>query len=381
MAAKWVKMVICTLVLLLCTGCWDSVDLDSRSLFTSYIVDKTDNGYAFYVEIATITSNLVNPAQEQQQGQKPTIIRSEGATFTEARADLDRIVAKPLFLGANQALLFTERMARSGIEEYMYRVRAMPDFRKSEDVAVLFGDPREFLDIQPQNATTVGFAVEYSIQNDIDEGHGFHVTAEDVLEKLSSFNNKAFLMKTLAVKEGQPAIVAYAVFDGGKCLGFIPREEGRGIVYTYSRALGSRAPNFDYVVPWSGGMVAVRVELTQNDISPSYRDGKVYFDLEYHFYVEELYPWNANPVTEAAVREIKGGLKAMLEEDIWKAVNASQKDFGVDFMSFSEPFRISYPDAYEKMDWKREFPGAKFSLKVVIDHYTCKGFTYDPYNR
>lgn len=377
MPARLVKITLCIMILLLCTGCWDALDLENRSIGTAFILDKTEKGYAYYVEIASITSNAVNPGQEQQQGQKPVIIKAEGATFPQARADLDRIAGKAIYLGANQAMLFTEKMAESGIEEYMYRVRGMNDYRKTQDAAVMLGDPMEFLGIQPENATTVGFAIQDSIQNEIDDGHTFHISAQDLLDKLAA-QNKAFAVNTLSIKDGQVALVGFSIFDGGNCIGYIPTEEGRGVVYTISYVSGSSAPNFTYIVPYAEGQVTVDAHLLGKDIRTSYEKGKLHFDLEYHFLGETQYPSNTNPLTEAVQQEVTTGLQAQLEEDIWRAVNASQKDFGVDFMSFSETFRISHPDTYAKMDWKQEFPKAEFTVKAVVDQIVCKGFNYNP---
>jgi spore germination protein KC len=378
MPKKAVKTIALLAAALCLTGCFDALDIEDRDICTAVVVDKEEDGYSFTVEVAAISSKIQNPQSEKGagQGQNTNIVKGMGKTFVEARHNLDRELNKPVYLGAVQAVVITENMSKSDIEEYTFRIRQMQEYRKTMDVLVTPDKPEEFLKIQPENAQTVGFAIEYTLDNLIELGTTFHMSLADLLQKLVS-KNPSYLMSTVAVQNSQIALVGYAVFDGGKQVGYIPYEQARGIIYL---ADIESTPKFDYLLPIKDVNISASAALVKREIKAYYDNGRILFALNLSFDTIILHPSSKIPVTKKMVEEAKEKQKELLMQDILMTLGFSRNYFGLDYLSFSEAFRIAYPDEFEGMDWKKEFKNAEFSVNIDLDVKEDVSVDYDPKN-
>ncbi len=377
MVKKALKIALASGMILLTAGCWDSLPVEDRDICTAVLVDYSDGDYSFYVEVAAISSKIQGQRSEQGGGeiQDTNIIKASGKSFAEARIALDKLLNKPIFLGAVQALILTESMTDHGIEEYAYRVRQMIDYRKNMDVIVTPDDPADFLGIRPANESTVGFAVEDSLETMLKLGSTFHVSLAELLEKLAS-PNPCYLLSTLSVVDGQISLIGYTAFSGGTREGFIPYAESRGIICIVLGQSGGKAM-FNYVVPLGDKQFSLETELTSFNVTPVYKDGTVEFHLNFGFKSTHLYPSSNDPITPQVENAIEAGLCQQLLQDISQAVALSQS-YGCDYLSFSELFRIRYPDVFEQMDWESEFKRAVFSISVNVDILQTESVDYNP---
>lgn len=365
------------LCLLLSTlsGCWDATDIENRAVCTAVVVDREDDNYAFYVEVAVVESRSQNGQREQSEGQamKTVIVKSSGKDFADARIDLDNKLNKPVFLGAVQSLILTERMADSGIEEYALRVRQMVDYRKTMDVIVTPENPRTLLEMHPEDSSTVGFAIEDTMQNIVENGYAFRMSLADLLQKLVS-HNPCYLMSTLAVRDGQITLVGNTVFNGGKRLGFIPFEESRGIVYLTSRE--KLKPKYNYVVAADDAKFTMDVELKSRKIKALYDGEHISYTIEMYLDAKILYPNRDKPYTAALKEKLRNEVTAAMDRDVSYAL-ALSKEYG-DFMSLSEAFRIKYPDAYDQLDWNQAYQKAEINVLYSVDIKEGATTDYNP---
>lgn len=381
MIKRSVKKSVCSLFLLaipgILTGCWDALDIDDRDICTAVVVDRQGDILQFYVEIPNISSNIQKQESDQSGGQgiSTAIVKGEGKTFAEARISLDTVLNKPLYLGAVQSLILTEALADSGIEEYALRVRQLTDYRKTMDVIVTPDKPKDFLCLQPENEATVGFAIEDTLESAAKLGITYHMSLAELLQKMES-RNPCYLLNTLAVREGQISLIGSAVFDGGKRVGYIPFEESRGI--TLLTAQKRVKPRFDYVAEMDGLQFTLETTLKRRSIKAQYDGVKPSYDVKLHFDAINLYPSGRIRITNALCSEIGGKLKEQITNQIYRTIETSQKTYGCDYLSFSEPFRISYPEAYNAMNWHEVFKEAVFKVDVSVKVIPNRSVDYDP---
>src|SRR5690554_5104116 len=186
---KTIKIILIMLVYLIVTaGCWDMEDIEDYNILTTVIVDKTEEGFAFYVEIAPI--GATQQGQEDKQANTQTIImKGEGKTLAEARKNLNRKSNKTLFLGAISCLIFTEKVAKYSIEEYLYRLREDPQYRKTLSVYILKDDPMKLLNSQAENNSLIGMAIEECMQSLVKIGFSVDISVLEILEGLVCPNN------------------------------------------------------------------------------------------------------------------------------------------------------------------------------------------------
>jgi hypothetical protein len=269
----------------------------------------------------------------------------------------------------------TERLADSGIEEYTLRLRQMTEYRKTLDVVVTPDEPRDFLNVQPANASAVGFAIEDTLETLLRLGMTFHLSLADLLQKLES-RNPCYLMNTLAVREGQITQIGQTVFEKGQRRGSIPFEETKGIVFLVTRM--RYKPHFDYVVTLDGELFTLETTLKKRSVKPRYDGFKPTFDIDMKFEAVGQYPSKRIRITDELRHDIARMVKEQLEKDIRGVIETSQKKFECDYLSFSEPFRIAFPEAYEVLDWHEEFKKAEFNVHLEVNVTKNRIVDYDP---
>lgn len=372
---KRVKCLVCILLALLLTGCWDAHDIEDRDIALAVLVDRTqDGGYIFYVEIASIHSTSESGGGGDSSAvKKPRVIRSEGRTLVEAREALDAELNHPIFLGAVQGVMFTDRFAYAGIEEYMYRLRQINDYRKTLDVVVAQGEPAEILNVKPENDTSIGYDLEDTLQGVVDSGGAVHFSLADVLQKLGS-PERCFLLPTVAVKNDQLALVGYSVFDGGYCKGFIPMDQCRGIAYILAPA-----PRFQYVVSCKEGDLSIEARMTERHIDAEYKHSQISYSLKYKFEITLLYPQKDFHITKDVQHEAEKKVQQTIEQDVYSAIMQSQNEYACDYLGLNRVFGIGYPEPYARMDWSLEYPKAGFSVHADVTFDVTSQMDYDPH--
>lgn len=332
------------------------------SICTAVVVDYKDSEYSFYVEIVNTTPSK-STGEGSNGGQKPAVVKGSGDSFAQARVEVDKALSKPIYLGSVQSLIMTEEMADNGIDEYAYRVREMPDYRKTMDMIITPDSPMDILSAKPENASSVGFAIEDMLQTLQEQGTTFHMSLSDVLQKLNS-QNKAFLLSTLGLKNGKIAFLGYTVFDGGQRKMFIPQEKSLGILYLIQ--IGEKAtPMFLYVIKVDQVDYTLEATLKHEKITVTWDGVKASYVIDLDFSAEMLYQSSGAPISKQTKSAIQADLLNQLQENVTETIRTSL-DCGCDYLSFSEPFRIQYANVYEQLDWTTAFKNSEFTFNIDV---------------
>ncbi len=334
------------------------MDINDRNIVTAVLVDKTDYGYALYAEIPQLTATSNN---EGGQKTKPIILKSEGRTFVETRENLDWKMDKPIYLGAVQTLILTEKLARYDVEEYVLRLRQTSDYRKTVHLVVTTSDPEQLLSDTPENAESVGFAIEQTLTSMINTGQLYHISLIDVLQRLSS-SYKQYLLPTVDLVDQEPCFTGFSVFSGGMKTAFIPASECKSIVFMHSKNAVAL-----YTVPYKDTSATLEVKLGKKNTTPYYVDGKISFDLVLAFKATLLYPAKAKPVTGTDIAVLQATLQAMLEKEFSEMFHKSQTEYKFDTFRLWSPFRITFPEDAKKMNWAGEYPNVSLNLSISVE--------------
>lgn len=372
-------MVLPACVLVMCcilTGCWDAVDIDRRDICTAIILDRQGDQFAIYAEIAEVTGKKQNTTGDkggvQQNG--TVVVCGRGATIPTARLNLDRALNKPLYLGAVQVLILTERMAEYGVEEYVMRLRQLNEYRKTMDVIITPDEPEAFLQVTPENDASVGFATEDTIETLRRKGRAYHMSLADLMEKHAS-KNPCYLLTTMSAKTGQIYPVGLMVMDHGKKIGFIPNEESNAFaIFTKKQAKIMVEDD----VPMDGAHVAVEAKLKSRCIKVRWDGEKAVFTVTVKVDARVQYPNSERNITQDIARQLEESLVNQITGKINQTIEASQKNFHCDYLSFGEDFRIAEPEIYEDNKWQELFDGAEFSVRVFVQMLESRIIDYNP---
>ncbi len=353
---------ILLLALAFCTaasssGCWDATDINNKSLITLVLTARQDDEFVFYFEVPNLS---VSQSQDSGSSREQySIVSGAGATFAEARRHLNAKMDKPVFLGTVRALLVTDELAKHGLEEYMYRMQTMIDYRKTLLIATTRDKPEDVLSVKPENNVSIGYSIEETIRSNRDLGKVVTYTVSDVFEFL--YSGYCFVLINLDVRDGLLAYTGYTIIHNGSYLGFIPLEDSAGLVWL----LGDNIERI-YVVPLGGVLVTFKVKMKKRDIEPLYADGQITFNISFSFESEALYSDKNVSLDDQALEQVKPALQAQLLEDIAAAIRQSQS-FQCDYLGFKEHFRVAYPNILSqisKSDWVSRYMNATFNISA-----------------
>lgn len=336
------------------TGCWDSIDINERSIATLVLTDRQNDQFTFHVEIP----NLAVQVQEGGGGDMPKyqILMGSGDTYADARRQLNAKMELPLFLGAVRVLVVTDDLCRYSLKEYTYRMQSMVDFRKTLNIVTTNEKAEDLLSVQPVNNVYLGFYLEEVIK--VSEGNGKIITytTSEVLEFL--YSDTCFVLPNLGLENGYIAYTGFTIIHRGSYLDFIPLDEAYGLVWL----LGDNIERI-YTVPFYDNLVTVKVTGKKRIIKPEYKDDHIVFNISFAFDSEVLYEEKNMVFDEFMKEQVKSQLQAQLLEDITAAINQSTS-YPCDYLRFREKFRIAYPNEVDKLDWPSAYAQATFNISV-----------------
>jgi Ger(x)C family germination protein len=344
--------------LLLLTGCWDAREVNELSLATMIILDKLGDEYTFTLEFPTIT-----PIGESgSSASKCVYLKAIGKTFPEVRDDLENQLEKPLYLGTFQTLMVTERAARDDMAEYMLRMRQDPSYRQRVIMVVTRDEPEAFTHREDKTASGGGGNIDDLLTTIAHGGRSYYKTTAAYMEDI--LNKRGFVIHCIDLKDKKIDLAGYCVFRDAKCVGFIPTEESRGLIW-----LVADNPIWHYRVPFENGFATVEVRLDKRKIVPSYENGSIRLILQVDLDAQVQYVGldGLFPLNKTALNEIKTQVDGMIHQELQSTVDRSQKEFQSDYLLFGEAFRIAYPDVFDKMDWGQEYLNAQIDVQTKVD--------------
>lgn len=305
------------IAVLMTAGCWDARDIEERSIATLVILDKTDTGYAFYVEYAVISASSSSGSGEGKNSYRFSV--GEGETLAIARDVLETKSINPIYLGAVSAVVLTENMARFGIEEYMYRLREINDYRKVVDIFVTSETPEAVMAIG-RGETSVGKIVESILKNLIKNDQICDIAhLAKVLEHMANTNN-CFLLPAVSIVNEEIIVSGFSVFSDARCIGSIPWAETRGINFINMEHVQKY-----YTVPYGQETTTFALRLKNKKIVPSYEDGTVSFLIELNLRAQIAYASDAIKLYDADDEALRQQLQTMIAEEMLFAIETSQR--------------------------------------------------------
>ncbi len=145
---------------------------------------------------------------------------------------------------------------------------------------------------------------------------------------------------------------------------FIPQEKSLGILYLIQ--IGEKAtPMFLYVVKVDQVDYTLEATLEHENIAVTWDGVKASYVIDLDFSAEMLYQSSGAPISKQTKSAIQAELLNQLRENVTEAIRTSL-DCGCDYLSFSEPFRIKYPDVYEQLDWAAAFRDSEFAFNIDV---------------
>ena len=352
-------MTVLAICLPLLSGCWDSLDIQQENIHISVAIDYQDDKYHFFGEVADLAAQQQKSGDGGQGNIGFSIVKAEGETYAKTRDTLNRKSSKPVYLGACKVLIFTDRLASHGVEEYLNRSRTQRNTRKSLKVITTAEDPEVLLRTDLDNSSSAGLAIDNIQESMMKDGSSFYVNIGDLLEVMA-VKKAGFLIPTMGIEESHITLTGYTVFQNSKKVGFIPHTERRGVVFF----LNPRG-RFHYEVALDSKRFELDVTLDNKKINTLYSDGQLTIQARFSFktvlnYMAEMYP-----ITKADREMLQYMLEEVTRQDIIEALETSQ-EYAVDYLEIYRHFRAQHNSEFKSIDWEQVYRDAEIQVTTDV---------------
>lgn len=386
MRKKLVSLIILTLIIILCTSCNGSRELDELGIVSAVALDLENEKIILTVEV--IIPSATAPASTAEE--KVIYVQSTGDTIAEAYSNATLDFDKILYVPHNMIVIFGSEFAKRGIGDYM--IDFLNDSEPRETAYMLVA-------INEKAYNLVG------IDGGLSVGTGNHL--QTIIEN-QKFNSKTRrlsiyeyfkyfyrngtpvlgVVERIEVKEvnkkggkdrpdkAELNLMGGAVFRRDKLEGYYTGDEMIGFNYITNQVEGGlivfQVPeeNIDNkkLVATKGKFTTIEIISSKTKNNIEIVDGKMHLNINVKIkgtLAEETKGLN---VSDLSVKdEIQLACSKKVEEYIKTTMDKAQKEFQIDSFSINDLVYIKYPEVWKQVssDWNNSvFPNISYSVKV-----------------
>lgn len=395
MRNKFAKVFLVSLTLLFLYGCYDGTEPDSLGYVVAIGVDraKTDE------EKFNITLQFANPTKisggASQEGGKGGAEGIENITVTapsiySAVNVANHIISKTFVLSHTKLVVFSDEIARAGVEDLLETIGRSSDIRPNTYFAVSKGAAKDFLEavnpeteINPVRYYTMIFENAYSgfIPKDLSQDFYFYCGSDEkstVLPMCSVANKEGtdnfsdtgyqyrledFMAGDVPSKKQETEVVGMALFQKDKMIGEMGDIEteiyniltgeynNSYVTYRYNKT--PEDPITVLQKPFKNPKIEVK---TDGDVPQIL----IKISLEADFYSS-----TPEVAVEDHLDEFSEQISSEIQAEIEKFLKSTQ-EFGVDIVGFGSYAKRNFLDtkSFSAYGWLEKYPTAKFDVSV-----------------
>ncbi len=353
---------------ILTTSCWSRREIDDLGFVMGLGISKTEAG------LYSVVAQVGNPSGLVAEVTEPkyiyTIMKSEGLTVFDALRNLSMIAKRRLYIAHITTLIIDESIAKEGLGDVVSFLVQDMEVRLEMSVFISKLPPEDIFDTP--NHLGVIPAVGLSTIAD-SYGANSKIYVSDLHETVEAVNNPSInYVTTLVEKISSPSkeelshlkLTQIAIFEDDKLRGYLDYEEGQGfnlITNNFENGL------ITFESTSTNDTIVIEILESTTNISPSYKDGKVSFDIELKVEgnVAERIPVKGR-AHELDINIVQKQLDRVLENKLNKSIATAQKKYNIDYFNLSNDFYRKYPVKFKdlKDEWNEVFSNSDITVKV-----------------
>jgi spore germination protein KC len=384
---KRILVVSLILSLFLSAGCWNRREPESYAWLTWIGMDRAEGEK---IQITAAVSPALSPVPTGAAPPEKLLLVSSvtGDSAFEAVRNLTSHIPKRLFWGYLQALIVSEDIARSGMEQYLDFVFRDHEGRKNAWVFITRGPTEPVFKIEPQIEKSPGKLISDLVKAEQGaQGKSRVVRVKDLQYELEDPGIDP-VVSVLGVwdpekkkildpgekppKKSELALAGSAVFRGDKLVGWLSEEESQALLFAKGELKGGLV-----VIPHPDdprNKAGIEILKSKKKLKAKLTDDQVKVSLEInikgHLGDQVLnVPGRKLPDPAGDPKlflNLADGLEQKLKSDIQKLLDKSQSEFEADILGVGDYIRTRYPKDWERVraNWREVYKSAEFELEV-----------------
>lgn len=370
-ARAW-KAGICFFLILSLCGCWNSRELDTLGIVLGVGVDLPEGPGNVKITVQMIRPGET-PAPSKSTGAENGMqafwnLENTGETVFDAIRAMSNLSSRKPFFPHNEVLIFSERIAEQGIQEYIDFFARDPETRDNVWVLVSEEPVEEILNIPAKLEKIPAEKIAKLVKNQA------KVTAESCAVKLRDFSvwlmseTTAPVMPLITAEgEGENRGVktnGTAVFKQGRMVGKLDKFENRG----RSWVLGEVNSCVTNVWDAEGNLITLETIRAKGKATPEVTDDRITMKIEIKTdgNIGE-YTGYGNPAEASTVAYLEQQQEELIRNEILTAFEKA-KELDADIFGFGEEIHRKYPKKWKELkgNWDEIFRTVELDIHVEV---------------
>jgi spore germination protein KC len=393
------------------TGCWSSHEINELAIINVMGVDRNNEG-DFEVSILTLRPDTLYARGGTAGGggggisNSPFLVTTTtGKSLYEAMQKFSSVLAKRMYWAHMQVVVFSEDVAREGIEPVMDMLKRHDEIRPNVRVLITKGNAKNILMLQPKLENTLGSEIykiiEYGrfnstpivrdvaeFMNDLSSDTKDVVTGEISIASNEGINvesltqeQKQMMQQRKKDQQDPPglSIRGLAVFKEGRLIGWLNHEEARGVSW-----LRGRQQDGVVVVACPGnneGAISVEITESESQLTPQVSEGKPNMNVRItvNGTIREITCPDYH-LTSGQIERLNSQVEQKINKEITHVLNKVQKNWQSDIFGFGESIYQKYPKHWEVLapHWRDRWLREMNVNVEILSNVSRSGLIYDP---
>lgn len=378
---KKILSIFLLLNMLFLSGCWDSREINEVGLVMAVGIDRAEDSDDFVVTVQIANPKPVAASKEKAISAEPIwVISSIGPTIFEAIREMSKVSSKRIVWGHNNIVIIGESLAKDDIGPVIDYFTHNPELRMKAAVVVSKGNAKDYVGSKAGMEDVPGISLSnlmsYStLTTDYVQSNMLLLSQEyfaeykqPILTTIQFKDDKIMPSDGRADKTVETINMSgTAVFNKGKMIGMLTREETRGFTWVNANIKNTLVTvnygNQDKIsLEMKGFNVKVNTQINQGVPSVSIA---VLGNAEI---VEE------DGTSDLSIEDFKMKVGDLVNQKITDEINTCltvvQKEYKVDTFCFAKYFHAQQNEEWENSigkHWEEIYPDISIDVSCNID--------------
>ncbi len=360
-----VSIIICILLTLSISGCWNRRELNTFSILMGMGIDKAEE-----VGKVQLTAQIINVSELKQGGSSNKeaylAVRSTGDTVFDALRNFTKESNRKIYLPHNKVLILGEDIATEGVQKYIDFFVRDHEMRLRESVLVAKGKAEEILNVKSELEKIPAAGISSLLKSQNATSEATDVDMKDFISRLMSKTTApiAPLIEISGEEEKKVLrISGMAIFKQDKWVGELEGSKARGILWVIDK-IESGIIVVD--CPNEEGKMSLEIIRASSKITPELKGDKVSIKVEIK---EEGHIGDQECPCELKSHDISSIEKMKTTVIRAEVISALEKarELNTDIFGFGDSVHQKYPKQWKDIEssWDEVFP--EIEVEIVVD--------------
>lgn len=268
---KKINIIICLLICIFLTGCFDKVELEERAFVLAMSIDKynekidtdlektgEEKRYVVSMAMPEVSesektgekSNEDNPMENENNSIKINngVKKGEGSSISSTMDLIDTYLSQNLYYGHTKAIILGKEVLENEqmLKEILDTLERNREISRKIIVLVSKTTGKDILEIIPKDEKMIGIYInDFYKNNKKNASYTFRMDLEDVIKNLLSSNGDTAI-PTVEIKGDDIRLTGLAILNNYKIVGFLNDRETKGLLWVLDKnSLGTISTNFE----------------------------------------------------------------------------------------------------------------------------------------